>query len=289
MLITCPKCSAKYQIPSEIRLVEGKKVQCSACQHIFEFSPSVSKEDFTKEKRLLVPEDAVLSIVSKTKEITLQKITPSELNSSGELVSLPEVFVPIQEQAPPQQPPYFWIILCSLLLLGLTFIGWLYRDSLWMDVYKIPPLVREKMIPVKTSKRREVIHPYSKAVEKPVVITPDIPLDLDEIPEQKEDGAVAVLPQGSASALSIQSVRFRKTTTNGAILIEGILKNTSPEPVVLPEKIYALAYGTDGTILFEKEIYLSAGVLPSGAEQAFFGTHTPLVEGVQWIDVVLEK
>ena len=37
MFVICPKCAAKYQIPAEISLKEGQKVQCSACQHVFHF------------------------------------------------------------------------------------------------------------------------------------------------------------------------------------------------------------------------------------------------------------
>ena len=37
MFVICPKCAAKYQIPAEITLKNGQKVQCSACQHVFHF------------------------------------------------------------------------------------------------------------------------------------------------------------------------------------------------------------------------------------------------------------
>ena len=65
MLITCPKCSARYEIPSEINLKPGKKVQCSACQCVFEFHPEEIKEH--EKSILLPPEDAVLSINTKNR------------------------------------------------------------------------------------------------------------------------------------------------------------------------------------------------------------------------------
>ena len=90
--------------------------------------------------------------------------------------------------------------------------------------------------------------------------------------------------------LSVQSVRFRKAPTGGAVLIEGVLKNASSKILTVPEKIYARAYGKEGKMLFEKEIYLPSGDLYPEMEQAFFGTYTSMKEEeIQWVDVVLEK
>ena len=84
-------------------------------------------------------------------------------------------------------------------------------------------------------------------------------------------------------------MHFRKTPTGEALLIEGVLKNTTLETIPVPEKIYALAYDTKGALAFTKEIYLSAGVLYPDMEQPFYGTYTPVKEEIQWVDVVLEK
>ena len=269
MLITCPKCSAKYQIPPEIKLVNGKKMQCSACEHIFEFQSKV-QENLIKSPSLQPPADAVLSFDSKVEQITVKT---TEALPSATQPALPEVFRPIQTKTSTKGLPYFWIMLSLLLVIGLMLMGWLWRDLLLLKNQNFPfaptPFsVRVHKMPVTT-------------VSQPTI---SIPLFVDE--------TLSNLPQEAPPASlkpSVQSVRFRKTPTGEAVLIEGVLKNTTSETLPVPEKIYALAYDTKGSLAFEKEIYLPTGVLPPDAEQPFFGTYTPAVEEIQWVDVVLEK
>ena len=72
-------------------------------------------------------------------------------------------------------------------------------------------------------------------------------------------------------------------------MIEGVVRNLGMQELLLPEKVYAIAYDTQGTVLFEKEIYLSKNSLKPSEEQPFFGTYTPAPEGIQWVDVILKK
>ena len=74
MLVTCPKCSARYEVPPEISLKTGQKVQCSACEYVFELAPVA--EETAPSVNLLPPEDAVLSINAKTEEIIVHTHEP---------------------------------------------------------------------------------------------------------------------------------------------------------------------------------------------------------------------
>lgn len=285
MLITCPKCSAQYKIPSEIKLSDGKKVQCSACNHIFEFHPESSEKN--EKISLLPPEDAVLSMTSRTEKITVRTVEPEKTFVSDTPMTLPEAFQPVKRQQNTQNTPYFWIVLCGVLLLGLAFIGWMYRDALLMDNYGIQPNTFHKTRPIKQHRKQKT----SRIQSKSPTMTPDIPLSLGE----EDVRALTTIPDEPApiptaqSALSVQSVRFRKTPTGDAVLIEGVLKNTTSETLPVPEKIYALGYDTSGAQAFEKEIYLPNGILYPNMEQPFFGTYTPATKEIQWVDVILQK
>ena len=287
MLITCPKCSARYEIPSEINLKSGKKVQCSACQCIFEFHPEEVKE--LEKTTLLPPEDAVLSINTKTERIVIKTQEP-EQKSVSSLSVLPEAFRPVQEQKERAQPPYFWILLCAISLVGFIIMALLYKDlsqdqALYMSILPSAPRIER---PVRLPKSKEKIPPVIE--EQNDII---IPLQINEEvrvpnvgPTQTEKEPV--VPKELAK-LSVQAVRFRKTPTGNAVLIEGSLKNNTSETLPVPEKIYALAYNKKGSLLFEKEIYLPSGALYPDMEQPFFGTYTTAEEDIQWVDVVLEK
>jgi len=269
MLITCPKCSAKYQIPSEIKLSNGKKMQCSACGHIFEFYLKQEAEPVS-ETFLQPPADAVLSFDSSVQTIKVKttSVVPEE-------PVLPEAFRPLETKAqtPPKTSSYRWFFLYILLFACLLMMGWLWHD-LMMTKNQFPPFWATS-VPVRVHKR-----PAAKPV---LTDTPVIPVFADEEVEPQTENP---LP---SSQLSVQSVRFRKTPTGEAVLIEGVLKNTTTETIPVPEKIYALAYDTQGALAFEKEIYLPSGVLYPDMEQPFFGTYAPAGEEIQWIDVVLKK
>ena len=290
MLITCPKCSVKYKIPSEISFNAGKKLQCSACQHVFKFSPESSEQE-TKKEDLVPPKDAVLTITERTERIVIQEESPDKKETS-----LPEAFCPVKVPSSPKHPPYFLICVCVMVLIFLALFGWFCRDLLWSDT--MPPIRQTNY----------VRHPEQKVIHKNVVQTEpvkvedneadtssDIPLTFEPEPVAESVSSEPVVPEPAVSdnpenknAFSVGAVRFRKAETEDALLLEGVLTNTTQEALELPEKVLAVAYGTEGTILFEKEIYLPKGVIQPGMEQAFFGTYAPIKEGVQWIDVVLK-
>ncbi len=266
MIITCPKCSARYQIPPEINLKKGKKMQCSACQNLFEFQPTEA-EEVSEKIELIPPKDAVLSVHSKTEKLTIKKI-----KAPADHPNLPEVFLPVQ---PERKSHHFTLLILSLLLLFvLACLGWIHRDFLMPDFSFSAPSNRFYPNSHHSLQKK---YPIQK---KTVSFSDDIPLIFDE--DVKE------LPSAN-EAFSIQSVRFRKSPTEDALLIEGVLKNVSSESLLVPPQVYAFGYGADGKVLFEKEIHLSSGILHPGMEQAFFGTYLSKTQEVKWVDVVLEK
>ena len=283
MIITCPKCSAKYEIPSDIALTEGKKLQCSACQYVFNFQPERFQKTDKNKQTLTPPKDAVLSFVEKQEEIVIS----SKENSDQPKAVLPEAFLPVSQQPQKGESKSLWLLICCVVLICMILFGWFYRDLLMMDTVSSEQIFSlQRSAPVK-KKAIKIQQPEKKELPPSL----DIPLavDLDEKTSGNLSFPTIIQEEKQAyEELSVQSVRFRKTTEN-AILIEGILKNLSSESIALPERVYAMAYGADGKLLFEKEIYLPAGVLAPGMEQAFFGTYTPMIGGVQWVDVVLTK
>ena len=267
MIIICPKCSARYKIPSEITLKKGKRMQCSACQNVFEFQPTVT-EDVPLKTSLIPPEDAVLSADFKEEKIVFKKAKPSAKN----VVVLPEVFLPVQRKK--KQGHFFALFFLPLLLVAFAVLGWLYRDFLTQSFSFSDTSGKAYSRPALRKK-----NPAQK-IRRKISFSEDIPLIFEE--DANED-----IPD--IKAFSIQSVRFHKHPTEDALLIEGVLKNISEESLPVPSSVYALGYGTDGQVLFKKEIYLSPGILHPGTEHPFFGTYSSKTQEVQWVDIVLEK
>ena len=185
---------------------------------------------------------------------------------------------------------YFFVLGCLLILVILAVLGWMYRDLLQIDVSTpmvsrvkesnvkfVPPISHKKM----PQKQESFLNDENTI---PLIFEEESEklneMNLFESSEQKEE---------KTSDFSIQSVHFRTSEDKKTVLIEGILKNISNRGIKLPEKIYALGYGADGTIVFEKEIYLPGNFLNPQMEQAFFGTYGPIREEIQWVDVVLKR
>ena len=245
-------------------------MQCSACQEVFEFHSELQKEENFSP---LPPDDAVLSINTQTERIVVKTHEPEvpQKPSSFQKPVLPEAFRPVVSPKGNPSVPYFWMLLCGILLLGFMAMAWLYRDLLVNRSFYVP------------------VMPVARRIEmpKPSVVPPfPEPKIIEPIATEPEPAVVPEVPQ---NRLTVQSVRFRKTPTAEAVLIEGVVKNETPETLPVPEKIYALAYDSKGERLFEKEIYLPSGLLYPDMEQPFFGTYTPATEEIQWVDVVLEK
>ena len=286
MLVTCPKCSARYEVPPEISLKTGQKVQCSACEYVFELAPVA--EETAPSVNLLPPEDAVLSINAKTEEIIVHthEPEPEPVLDQKQAAPLPEAFQPVRVQQAKKSFPFGVALLYFVILICLVGIGWLWRDLLIMNrPFEASFMPARPMMPPVQEPKKQGRMPIRLEEHPPVVTHPHPVPPIEPLQQQPE----APMPEVNTPVLpTVQSVRFRKTPTN-AVLIEGSLKNTSSETVAVPEKVYALAYGEDGTLLFEKEIHLPAGVLYPDMEQAFFGTYASEEKGVQWVDVVLTK
>ena len=192
------------------------------------------------------------------------------------------------------------IFICLVVLVLLAFGGWVCRDLLWLDAMPEIHPVHYVKPPRKKVVHKEIVSPQVVKTENVETDTStDIPLSFEPEVQIKEIISTPDVPETTVSepveqeqddkaSLSVGSVRFRKTESGDAFLLEGVLKNTTQNAVELPEKVYAVAYGAEGSVLFKKEIYLPRGVIQPGMEQAFFGTYAPIIKGVQWIDVVLK-
>ena len=279
MLITCPKCSAQYQVPDEVELLPGRKLQCSECKFVFKFQPVIQEEK--QEKVALVPpEDAVLTTVSyseKTVSIEKKQSVPTES-------SFPEVFCPVPAEDKKGILSYLILFICFCFIALLSVVGWYYRDLLFMETNFFRFDTKEYQRPLRkmTPKRRSV------PVSRPKVVLPAQEQDFPEV-KSIEAETMPSVPSPERDSLVIQNSRFRVTSQAdiSAVLIEGILYNSSDQDIPLPEKLYATAYEKEGRILFKKEIYLPQGMLKAHQEQAFFGTYTSAPGRVQWIDVSL--
>ncbi len=255
MFVICPKCSAKYRIPSEITLQEGQKMQCSACKHIFVYE-QIKNESF--ETEVEIPKDPVLpsgNVVIKEENILIKK-------------SLPEVFKPVQPMSVSQGSKVFVCVFIFILVLFLCMAMWFVRDILKTDYTSFNS---DNHIPrVGTVPNL----PDSKEIE--------IPLFENGISESKTSSI-----EGLDNFLHFHSVRFHKQAES--LLIEGIIQNDANFSQKLPERIYATGYNQHGKELFQKEIFLSNDIIEPYGQKAFFGTYSPAPNGVQWIEVSCKK
>lgn len=259
MLITCPKCSAKYEIPSEVHLTAGKKLKCSNCQYVF-----------TLREEMVEPEEKeVIHSSSVEEQVPMVKQDSAEVETvfSDDAVfkdDVPQPFVPVdtKENRSPKAVGVLGLIISITLLVLVCVFGFLYRDLLFD--YRYAPVVSVKNT-LTADKLQKM--PLQKKEEKRI----------ERYEESKPH--VVSLPE-------IQSVHFEKRSDPvPTIRIEGILKNKTMKTLTLPEKVRAVAYNVQGDILFEKEIYLTDLVLPAGEERSFFGSYQPAPENVQWVDV----
>jgi len=269
MLITCPKCSTKYQIPTEAHLSVGRKVKCSHCQHVFTLSEQGISE--------MVVDNVIDSVLDN------QNDTPQEVETviDDQKVfedqpvfqdDVPQPFVPVANaEVESKKSVGSWMAVFSLLfVLILLGVGVYYRDVLF------DALSPQYNMPKTEKKEVNVTQQIEQSKEKKINVSA---LRSVTMPYVEETPDVVMLPQ-------IQSVRFEKRTDPiPTIRIEGVLKNTTPTSMRLPTKVRAMAYNAEGAILFEKEIYLTDLILPAGEERPFFGSYQPAPDGVQWVDV----
>ena len=261
MLITCPKCSAQYQIPEGVRIPNGKKMKCSNCQHVFVL-PEESVIDDSEE--MLEKEPQQVDIDPVVDEVTSEPVFAEDDVFMAEEV--PQPFKPVEPVATQEKKGVgiLWALLSLVAFVVLIGAGILYRDMFFKE---------------NTSVKQMQVKPEME------IVMPSPELKQAEYKRHQVDKYVEESPQFVALP-QIQSVRFEKRQDiDLEIRIEGVLNNTTDQEMVLPEKVRAFAYDTQGNVLFEKEIYLTDKVLPAGKTLAFFGTYQPAPEGVQWIDV----
>ena len=269
MLITCPKCSVQYQIPEEVRLVAGRKIKCSNCQHVFIFSNDESVPASVEDQ------DVQLMEIDPVVEETAADDAVFAEDDVFQSDDVPQPFVPVASapQNDKKGTSVLAAFLSALLLFALIVLGIVYREDLfgrWLSFGQ-----------------RETTDSDSKFDYKLDVITPnDKKNSVNQMPSLKpvlnyEEQApqIVSLPQ-------IRSVQFEKRQDlDTEIRIEGVLENVSNEVMHLPPKVRAVAYDSAGQVLFEKEIYLTDKELPAGKTLSFFGTYQPAPDGVQWVDV----
>lgn len=265
MLITCPKCSVQYQIPEEVRLVSGKKLKCSACQHVFVF------EQKQTEDPIVLSEPVVVEPV-----VEVQQETQPHVFADAPVFQedVPQAFMPVVVPVPPQKKSFhlFGVLLVLIFVVLLVGAGFIYRDILFAPFSETFSVSLPKKV-VQTE-QKEVVPP------KPVVVEPaKVVVETQKVENVPTEPTIIALPR-------IHSVRFEKREAPESVVrMEGILKNETDQMMRLPEKVRAIAYNAQGAVLFEKDIYLSDSVLEAEAEQAFFGSHSLPEEEIQWIDV----
>ncbi len=276
MFVICPKCAAKYQIPAEIALKEGQKVQCSACQHIFHFEKKQTiEENESVFDALQVPNDPILKeteVVIKTEKVIAQ-------------TALPEVFHPLKPMEQKKSQSWALTLILAVILLFLIVVFWLYRDSLNSDINK------SDIQTYRILESEERIQPVIEISEDKEMLANlkemDIPLFVEE---SVQEGEIQQVKQ-SDSPFSFSSIQFRyQTSPEGKqLLIEGKIHNDTNVSQILPGVVYAKAYDQHGKILFQKEIYFSKELMAPFAQKSFYSTYMPAPDGIQWMEVSCEK
>jgi len=274
MLITCPKCAAKYQIPAEVHLTAGRKMQCSNCHYIFSLTEQSQQTEEPPQPTIeeITPETPSIENIPDMPETNENESVFAEESVFQE--DVPQPFVPIATtpetpDAPDKRPiSLISVILCSVLLVALATAGFIYRDLLFGN-----------QILDSTRSLLTTHFQSSSSTDEKNTQTEKVTNLNNGVAYVEETPQVVLLPQ-------IQSVRFEKQDgTTPLIRIEGILKNPTSTTLALPEKVRAVAYDAQGEVLFEKEIYLTDKVLPAGEERAFFGSYQQAPANVQWIEV----
>lgn len=264
MIITCPKCSAQYQIPDGVRISNGKKMKCSACQHVFVWQGEEPVSE-TPESAEDIPLQVNIDPVEEDQDQTETVFAEDDVFKAEEV---PQPFVPVAQAIPEEKRSLGLVtaLISLAILVLLVGAGLFYRDAIkkWALIgTEKTQQAQELTVSSVSSTNKTHEENRARPVERYVVETPQ----------------VVILPQ-------IQSVRFEtRQDVDLEVRIEGMLKNPTSQQIILPEKVRAFAYDAQGKVLFEKEIYLTDKVLPAGETLSFFGTYQPAPEGVQWVDV----
>ncbi len=284
MFVICPKCSAKYQIPAEITLKNGQKVQCSACKHIFQFEKKEQLEQNESfSDTLKVPQDAILSETETI--IERQKI---EIETK-----LPEVFHPLKPMETQKKHSWFLTLLLAILLVVLIVFFCLYRENLFFQTKKNQVQtnrISDRNLPIRFE--QNMIKLSDSVVEDTQKVEPiqnEIPLFYDN--DTNKDSVGLKQNNARTSPFSFSSVHFRYQITpqEKQLLIEGKIHNDTDISQIMPRVIYAKAYDQKGNVLFQKEIYFSKELILPYGEKSFYSTYVPAPDGIQWMEVSCEK
>lgn len=272
MLITCPKCSVQYQIPEEVRLVSGKKLKCSACQHVFVFEQKQTEDPIVLSEPVVV--EPVVVEVEPVVEVQQEVRDNVFADAPVFQEDVPQAFMPVVVPVPPQKKSFrsFGVLFVLIFVVLLVGAGFVYRDVLFAPFSE----------PFSVSLPKQVVPMQQQKVvqSKPVVVEPKkVVVEAQKVENVPTEPTIIALPR-------IHSVRFEKRDAPESVVrIEGVLTNETDQTMRLPEKVRAIAYNAQGGVLFEKDIYLADSVLEVEAEQAFFGSHPLPEEEIQWVDV----
>ena len=178
MFVTCPKCSTKYQIPSEVYLPAGKKLKCSNCQHVFVYTPTEPEKPIEP----VVSEPGIENIDPVAPVISEDEVFAAEPVEEHES-DIPPAFTPVEsepdefESVPKRGYGRVLGILMLLVFVALAVVlGILYRDEL-LGGMDFPFLKEGTQAPQKR---------VDEAVNQVV------------IPEAKQVPVVAVKPSGTS-------------------------------------------------------------------------------------------
>jgi len=143
MLIKCPNCSVKYEIPEEINLVEGRKLKCSACNQVFVYTSNMAESSGLQEPSI---EQTVISeptgdepVLAQQEEISSAEIfLPDPAPETNSADALTATFTPVeheQEQSPKSgyHLSGMALVFCVLVLIALVFAGFYYSDLISSD------------------------------------------------------------------------------------------------------------------------------------------------------------
>lgn len=278
MFVICPKCAAKYQIPAEIALKEGQKVQCSACQHVFHFE---KKQTIEENESVFdvpqIPNDPILKeteVVIKTEKVITQ-------------TTLPEVFHPLKPMVQKKSQSWILTLILAFILLILIVVFWQYRDSLNSDIDKTD-IQTNRIYEQKEEVQRRSQTPENKTISANLTET-DIPVFAAESELEEKNQETKQFDVSSPFSFSSIQFRYQTSPEGKQLLIEGKIHNDTDVSQILPGVVYAKAYDQHGRILFQKEIYFSKELMAPFAQKSFYSTYIPAPDGIQWMEVSCEK
>lgn len=279
MFVICPKCGAKYQIPAQVSLKSGQKMQCSACEHYFVYTPYKAKES---EKYSSNRTEPMTRESFKMNEPVVSSVAAPVSTMAN--TPLPEVFQPsfVPEKKSSLLLPILIVIFSFLILLVLVGLAWQYRmelrDQDFLKNLQVsrPSVVEEPIVSPDLETQSEVFE------QTPVIAPEQFSSQPEKVFEQKN-----ISHENQDNSFDFRSVRFKLVPHQDktAVQIEGFVYNPFNRPVVLPRTVIATAYDFQGNPLFEKEIYLQQNTLYPNQELPFFGTYSPAPEEIKWIDI----